>query len=335
MRANRRPLVVRDLRREDPPFAARQIGRDAGLVRSALFVPMLAGQDLIGFMSIQSHVPDNFTADDTRILAAMANQAAMGIANLRLQRQAEAQARLERELALARDIQRTLIPACCPEIVGFDLAADWESAREVSGDFYDFLPLSRGRLGLLIGDVSDKGVPAALFMALSRSLVRSGLIGSTSPAEGLRRANRWIIKDTSSDMFLTLFYAVLDPMNHTLTYVNAGHNPPLLLFQEERRYQRLDKHGIALGVIEGAQYEEHTVSLCTGDVLVMYTDGVTEAINAAGDAFGEERLRRVVEAHASESPEDIVEHIRADHAAFVGDQPAFDDATLVVVRSNV
>lgn len=207
--------------------------------------------------------------------------------------------------------------------------------REVSGDFYDFLPLPRGRLGLLIGDVSDKGVPAALFMALSRSLVRSGLIGSASAAEGLRRANRWIIKDTSSDMFLTLFYAVLDPMNHTLTYVNAGHNPPLLLFHEERRYQRLDKHGIALGVTEGAQYEEHTVSLCAGDVLVMYTDGVTEAINAAGDDFGEERLRRVVAAHSGESPEDIVEHIRAAHADFVGDQPAFDDATLVVVRSSV
>ena len=195
--------------------------------------------------------------------------------------------------------------------------------------------MSRGRLGLIIGDVSDKGVPAALFMALSRSLVRSGLIGSNSSAEGLRRANRWIIKDTSSDMFLTLFYAVLDPNNRTLTYVNAGHNPPLLLFHEERRFQRLDKHGIALGVTESAQYEEHVVSLCAGDLVVMYTDGVTEAIDAAGEAFGEERLCRVVEAHAGDSPGEIVEQIRAAHGAFVGDQPAFDDATLVVVRCSV
>jgi sigma-B regulation protein RsbU (phosphoserine phosphatase) len=332
MQEHRRPLVVTDLHKQQLPFASRQVGKNAGLVRSALFVPMLAGQDLIGFISIQSQLPNAFTQDDTRILAAMANQAALAIANIRLQRQAETQARLERELRLASDIQRSLLPASCPVVPGFEIAAHWRSAREVSGDFYDFLSLSNGRLGIVIGDVSDKGVPAALFMALSRSLVRSGLLGASSPADGLRHANRWIMKDTASDMFLTLFYAVLDPANHTLTYVNAGHNPPLLLYSNEKRYQYLDRHGIALGVKEEAAYGEHTVRLGPGDVLVLYTDGVCEAMNADGALFGEDQVRLLATLHADQPPATIIARLNEAIAGFVGDEPASDDATLIVLR---
>jgi len=332
MLQNRRPLVVNDLRYEPLPFAPRQVGQNAGLVRSALFVPMLAGQDLIGFMSIQSHQPYSFTADDTRILSAMANQAAMAIANIRLQRQNQARERIERELKLASDIQRSLLPRTCPVIPGFDIAADWRSAREVSGDFYDFLSLPQGKLGILIGDVSDKGVPAALFMALSRSLVRSGLLGAASPSEGLRRANRWIIKDTTSDMFLTLFYCVLDPLNQTLTYVNAGHNPPLVFYHDEQQCVYLDKHGIALGILENAEFEEHTVSLCPGDVVLLYTDGVTDAMDGDGVPFGEENLRRVAAADCTLPGAEIINRINTAIAAHIGDEAAFDDATLMVLR---
>jgi serine phosphatase RsbU (regulator of sigma subunit) len=332
MQERRAPLVVGDLRREALPFAPRQVGLNAGLVRSALFVPMLAGQELIGFMSIQSHQPNGFTADDTRILSAMANQAAMAIANIRLQRQSEQRERMERELRLASDIQRSLIPKSNPTLPGFEIASDWRSAREVSGDFFDFLPLPRGRLGLIIGDVSDKGVPAALFMALSRSLVRSGLLGAASAAEGLRRANRWIIKDTSSDMFLTLFYCVLDPVNQTLTYVNAGHNPPLVFYEGEKNCRYLDRHGIALGVIEDAVYEEHTISLCAGDTMICYTDGVTDAMNADGVPFGEHNLRAVAGADGTLPPAEIIARINQATQAYIGDEPVFDDATLIVVR---
>ena len=332
MQQNQRPLVVRDLQHESLPFAPRQLGSDASLVRSALFVPMLAGPVLIGFMSIQSQLPAAFTEDDTRILAAMANQAGMAIANIRLQRQAAARERMERELHLARDIQRSLLPSSCPTLPTFELAADWKSAREVSGDFYDFLPLHHGKLGIIVADVSDKGVPAALFMALSRSLVRSGLLGANSPAEGMRRANRWIIKDTTSDMFLTLFYAVLDPATNLMTYVNAGHNPPLLIRQHGEECKYLDEHGIALGIQESANYTESVVAMQAGDVLLMYTDGVTEAMNPAGELFGEERLRQVATAHHSETPANLVAVINEAVKAFVGDQPANDDATLIVAR---
>ena len=332
MQEHREPLVVGDLRREQLPFRPRQVGTDAGTVRSAVFVPMLAGQDLIGFMSIQSQLPHSFSADDTRILSAMANQAAMAIANLRLQRQAQMRERLEREVHLASEIQRSLLPSSCPTVPGFELSFDWRSAREVSGDFYDFLALPDGKLGIVIADVSDKGMPAALFMALSRSLVRAALLGASSPAEGLQRANRWIVKDSSSDMFLTLFYAVLDPVNQTLTYVNAGHNPPLLMYHDERTCHYLDKHGIALGILDEVEYQEHTISLCAGDMLLCYTDGVTDAMNGDGDLFGEERLLEIARQYCDHSPQEIIDHINAARESFVDDQPAFDDATLVVVR---
>jgi sigma-B regulation protein RsbU (phosphoserine phosphatase) len=214
------------------------------------------------------------------------------------------------------------------------MCSDWRSAREVSGDFYDFLPLPNNRMGILIADVSDKGVPAALFMALSRSLVRSGLLGSASPAEGLRRANRWIIKDTTSDMFLTLFYAVLDPASGSLTYVNAGHNPPLLFHSDTHTCQYLDKHGIALGVIEEAEFQEHTVSLSPGDTLIMYTDGVTEAMNAEGELFGEAHLHEVASRNCGIEPSDMVAAINEAVAAHVGEEPASDDATLIVIRRD-
>ncbi len=215
MLEHRKPLLISDVRKEALPFTPRPLSAGASDTRSLLYVPMLAGQNLVGFMSIQSPLPHRFTPDDTRILAAMANQAAMAIANVRLQRQAAIRQSLEQELRLASDIQRSLLPSAFPILPGFEIAAHWESAREVSGDFYDFLSLSDGRLGIVIADVSDKGVPAALFMALSRSLVRSGLLGSSSAAEGLAKANRWILKDSGSDMFLTLFYGALDANRRT------------------------------------------------------------------------------------------------------------------------
>lgn len=332
MQEQRRPLIISDLATERLPFSARQLGRDNPLTRSALFVPLLAGQDLIGFMSIQSPAPASFTNDDTRILAAMASQAAMAIANIRLQRQAEARARLEREVRLASDIQRSLLPASCPIIPGFELAADWQSAREVSGDFYDFLPLPDGRTGIVIADVSDKGVPAALFMALSRSLVRSGLMGAHSPADGLRRANHWLIKDTSSDMFLTLFYATLDPVSRVLTYANAGHNPPFFISAADDGLRTLTEHGIALGVVDNIELPESTVRLEQGDVLVCYTDGVTDAINSQAERFGEKRLGELVWRQRRASPQEMIGHIKQALRDFVGAEPAFDDATIIVVR---
>jgi serine phosphatase RsbU (regulator of sigma subunit) len=330
MQETKSPVLIHDLEREKLPFTPIPLSSEPS--HSALFVPLLAEAKCIGYLSIRSHTPHAFTEDHQRILAAIANQVAVALENTRLYQQAAEKQHLEQELKVARDIQKSLLPSFCPFVPGFELAADWRSASEVSGDFYDFVTLAGGKLGLLIADVSDKGVPAALFMALSRSLVRSGVIGASGPSEGLRRANTWIIKDSQSDMFVTLFYGVLDPAARTLIYANAGHNPPLLYRAASGTIESLAAKGIVLGVLPEIELEERQVTMVPGDLLVLYTDGVTEAINEHEEAFGEERLIQAVRQHHDLEAREVIAQIRAAVLAFTGDRPRFDDATLVVLK---
>ena len=240
----------------------------------------------------------------------------------------------DEELRVARDIQTALLPAAPPDIPGWDLAADWRSARLVGGDFYDFwrLPLAVGveslelgvgelvpqsptpspqLLGFVVADVSDKGVPAAMFMTLSRSLMRAAALDGSSPSVALGRANRWITRDSDSAMFVTLFYGILDLATGALRYSCAGHNPPLLFRAADLSVVELTTPGIALGVLEDVTLDEAEVTLEVGDVLVCYTDGLTEAINAAEEAFGVPRLIDVIlERHAASAVE-LVDAINA------------------------
>lgn len=330
MQESKSPVLIRDLEREKLPFTPIPLSSVPS--RSALFVPLLVEAKFIGYLSIRSHTPQAFTEDHQRILAAIANQVAVALENIRLYQQAAERQRLEQQLKVAHDLQKSLLPSFCPFVPGFELAADWRSALEVSGDFYDFVSLPGGKLGLLIADVSDKGVPAALFMALSRSLVRSGVIGTSGPSEGLRRANTWILKDSQSDMFVTLFYGVLDPAARALTYANAGHNPPLLYRADTGAIETLAAKGIVLGVLPEIELEERQVTMAPGDLVVLYTDGVTEAINEHEEAFGEERLAQAVRQHHDLGAAEIIAQIRAAVLAFTGERPRFDDATLVVLK---
>lgn len=330
MQETKSPVLIHDLEREKLPFTPIPLSSVPS--HSALFVPLLAEAKFIGYLSIRSHARHAFTEDHQRILAAIANQVAVALANIRLYQDAVDRQRLEQQLKVARDLQKSLLPSFCPLVPGFELAADWRSASEVSGDFYDFVTLASGKLGLLIADVSDKGVPAALFMALSRSLVRSGVIGASGPSEGLRRANTWIIKDAQSDMFVTLFYGVLDPTARTFTYANAGHNPPLLYRAATGAIEPLTAKGIVLGVLPEIELEERQVVMTPGDLLVLYTDGVTEAINGHEEAFEEQRLAQAVRQHHDLGAAEIIAQIRAAVLAFTGDRPRFDDATLVVLK---
>jgi sigma-B regulation protein RsbU (phosphoserine phosphatase) len=192
--------------------------------------------------------------------------------------------------------------------------------------------LSNGNVGLAIADVADKGVPAALFMALSRTLMRATAMSGRSPSDALRRTNTLILSDARSDLFVTVFYGLLHPRSGNFTYANAGHNPPLWLNARSGVAQRLQQHGMALGVINEMPLTEHTIQIEPGDVLTFYTDGVTEALNIDGAEFGVERLEQVVHAHADRSAEDIVAAIQAAVDEFVGNEPPFDDFTLVVLK---
>jgi PAS domain S-box-containing protein len=251
-----------------------------------------------------------------------------------MRRTEETLERSKSELRIASDIQRSFLPEHIPPVAGFDLAAISVPAMEVGGDFYDFIPGRDGGLGMVIADVSGKSVPAALFMALSRTIVRANATHHQSGTEILQDANDMISADSRSGMFVTLFYGVLDEKTRSLVYANAGHPPPLLFRISEGDFAELEVTGIALGIMCKMAYEERRISLSTGDVLVLYTDGITEAINRDMEQYGIKRLSSVVRNARALSAQGIMESILEDISRFSGDQAQFDDITMIVVKGE-
>jgi sigma-B regulation protein RsbU (phosphoserine phosphatase) len=254
--------------------------------------------------------------------------------------------RLERELQVAREVQASLLPRQTPRLDGWEFAATWQPAREVAGDFYDFIavdlnsakgPATEGRTpsqgwGIVIADVTDKGMPAALFMALSRSIVRASVADAPSASEGIAHANRLIYADATNGMFVTLFYAQFSPAMGKVVYVNAGHNPPLLYAAEKNELTELTRTGMALGIDEMARYDQRLAQLNAGDFIVLYTDGVTDALNAEGREFGDDGLHRVVLENRRTSATGLVEALKQAVISFSGATAPFDDITIVVAK---
>ena len=227
------------------------------------------------------------------------------------------------------------MPSELPEIPGWQLTATLIPARETSGDFYDLIPLLNGRFGLVVADVTDKGTGAALYMALSRTLVRTYAVEyDTQPELAFKVAHRRILEDTNTKQFVTVFYGILDPTQGTLTYCNAGHNPPYLFRSNgDDEIQELDNTGPPLGLrmFKDVAWEQRTVQLDPGDLLVLYSDGVTEAQDAHEEFFDEERLLEVGQANLGRSAQEVHDTILAEVDGFVGDAPQVDDITLMVL----
>ena len=231
-----------------------------------------------------------------------------------------------------------MLPAECPLIPGWQFATDFKAAREVGGDFYDFFPFAKdqGTWGIVIADVSDKGVPAALYMVLSRTTIRNTAQSDRSPSQVLRLTNRYVEEDSQADMLLSVFYATLDTENGRLTYSNAGHNYPLWWRAETGQLEELSQHGTLVGVLDDLQLEDFAVDLAEDDFLVLYTDGVTDAIDSEEHDFGTKQLKKVVTA-ALESDKDLgaqdmTNIILGAVKEFTGEQPQFDDMTLFVLK---
>ncbi len=236
-------------------------------------------------------------------------------------------------MQVAHEVQASLLPHQTPEIDGWEFAARWRPAREVAGDYYDFFLCPNGRQGLVMADVSGKGMPAALFMALTRSTVRASLGQTPMPVDGVKHANRVLSEDSTDAMFVTLFYGRLDPETGEMVYVNAGHNPPLLCRSgESGPPERLRPTGMALGILPDAALEQRRVHLQPGDFVVLYTDGVTEAIDAQGQQFGMARLARVLEGQAGRTAAEVLVAIEDALDAFTGTTPQSDDIAILIVR---
>jgi len=326
------PLLIEDAQQSDwiAPDAMRQFG-----VQSLLVVPLVTRGEVIGAMWVdQGERPVRFTTREIQVVMAIASQAAIAIEGVRLAREAEDKRRIEYELGLARQIQTSFLPEKCPVIAGYAVEALWQTAREVSGDLYDFVLLNGGRVAFTIADVSDKGIGAAMFMALARTILRTMTIGKPTPRETIERANDIILADARSDMFVTVFHGVLDPHTHCFTYVNAGHNPPLFYRAARNELSTVKGRNIALGVIPNITVEEYTLEFEPGDLLLMYTDGVTDAINAQEEEFGAERLADLVRAHAHLAPSELIAEIMRAVTDFAGEGVHFDDVTMVALKRN-
>jgi phosphoserine phosphatase RsbU/P len=316
----------------DERFNLRQSVMILGL-RSILCVPLNLKNRTLGVVYVDNRLQAGiFTQGDLDLLSAIASSAAVAIENARLYQVAVEKGRMEQEMQVARRVQSALLPKRLPDIAGWEFAAYWQPARMVGGDYYDYIPAAEERPGLLIGDVTDKGMPAALFMAFTRSVVRTSMSLVAKPAEGICRANRIICEDAEDALFVSLFYAQLDPLRSELCWVNAGHHPPLFYHQADSRLEHLAPTGLPLGMDADATYEEKSSVLERGDFVVLYTDGVLDASTLDEQEFGMDRLKRAVLAARQQSAVGIVAAIEAAVEEYTAGAPPIDDITLLVIK---
>ncbi len=306
---------------------------------SVLLAPLQhAGRD-IGVLAVaRRHEDGAFTANDFAVFRAVAEQSAFAIGNARVHREASEKRVYERELNNAREVQRVLLPATDPEVPGFRISGVNLSARIISGDYYDFLRVADGRFGVAIADVSGKGVPAGLLMAMCRSTLRSVAAGELSPTRALAEVNRLLYPDIREDMFISFAYAILDEAAGTVTHARAGHDPALIFRKASGSVEKLRPPGLALGVDAGTVFDrvtrDETLEMAPGDCLLFYTDGVREAQNASEEEFGIERMADAFRLAAPLGAAAVIERMREALAAFTGDGPQMDDITLVAIEKR-
>lgn len=312
-------------------------------LRSILCVPMSVQMRVIGVIYVDNRYHTGmFSQLDLELLSAIGSTAASAIENARLYAEAVENGRIERELQMARHVQTSMLPQQLPELPGWDFAAQWLPAHQIGGDYYDFIPLeplpgNPDRLGLVIADATDKGAPAALFMANVRSTVRALCSSTPSPLQGIQRANRLICADSYLSMFITMFYGQVNPQTGELIYINAGHNPPLLCSCSTKANGSqpfyLQASGIPLGIDAQTMYEQQSVTLEHGDFMVCYTDGIIDALNPSEEAFGMDRLLAVIaKADPTCCAAEILEILQLTLLDFIGDREQFDDITILVAR---
>jgi serine phosphatase RsbU (regulator of sigma subunit) len=318
--------------------------RYAGL-RAGLYVPLIAQDRRVGAMIVHSAQKSSFAPGEVALLQTFANQAALAIQRAGLIEQLRAKItqleaaqaelarkeRMEHELELARHVQQSMLPRTFPLVPGYQFAALNEPARQVGGDFYDVIPLDADNFGIAVADVSDKGMPAALYMVLTRSLLLAEARREYSPAAVLTRVNALLLELGEPNMFVTVFYGVVERTSRRLVYSRAGHDRPLVL--RGGTTVELGGKGAALGLLENQllRLSEERVELAPGDRLVLYTDGLTDMMAPDGELFDRARLETLLCLHAHLSPARLCEAVFGDLAAFKGSADQFDDTTILVV----
>lgn len=306
---------------------------------SALIAPLrYANKDLGVLVVARSHADGHFTANDFAVFRSAAEQSSFAIGNARIHREANEKRALEIELKNAREVQRILLPQQDPVIPGFRISGTNLPARIISGDYYDYINLGDEKVGIVIADVSGKGVPAGLLMAMCRSALRSVATGETSPSTVMAAVNRQLFPDIREDMFISMAYGILDAKNEKLTLSRAGHEPALLFRRASGDVELLRSPGLALGIDSGVVFERVTqdqeILLTSGDCVLLYTDGVKEALDDLEEEFGMERMREAFRQAAPQGAEAVLDRMQAELKQFTGEGPQFDDITLVAIEKR-
>ena len=332
----REPIKI-DRLGEHPEFGegVAEFRRDV----TALVAPLLYGDKELGVLAVgHSTAGNTFSKNDYDVFVSAAEQSAFTLGNALAHKEATSNRHLEKEMRTARDVQRILLPDGDPKIPGFNIAGTNLPARLLSGDYFDFIDVDEEHLGIVIADVSGKGIGASLIMAMCRSVIRANAAHNHSPGNVLRAANRQLFPDIREDMFISLAYAILDKRNGEMLIARAGHDPPLLYRKGDSSIRPIKPKGIAIGIDDGEVFDRalahESIKLEEGDTFLLYTDGVNEALDQSGEEFGMERLHDAFLTQSSKSSAGIVESITREIQSFAGSAPQNDDITLIAIQKH-
>ncbi len=319
------PIICSDVSQDSRYVAARK------LTKSEMVAPIISNDEVIGVFDLESDHFNAYDQNDLEVLQLLASQVAIIIEKVMLHKQLVEKKRLQGQLEVARQVQIELFPSRDPQLKGFDISGYNFPSEEVSGDYYDWVQIYDDQLGIVIADASGKGIPAALLMAFLRASLRFAAQNGYASHVSLIKANRLLWDSVENHQFVTAIYGILDSTNRTLVFANAGHNPPLLLHADNT--SRFIEYGdLPLGMFEETRYHQHYLKFVSGDILVLYTDGITEAENDSGEEFGRERLLEKVIAGRNLSARKLINFIQQGAEEFAGRKMLADDCTLLIIK---
>jgi serine phosphatase RsbU (regulator of sigma subunit) len=319
-------IISPDVSKDPRYFAAR------GRTRSEMIAPIISNDKVIAVFDLESDRLNAYTEDDLTVLQMLTSQVAIIIEKVQLHKQLVEQKRIQAQLEIARQVQLELLPDHDPDLEGFDISGYVFPTEEVSGDYYDWVEMFEDQIGITVADAVGKGIPAALLMAFLRAAIRAGVQTGYASHILLSKINNLLWDSIEDNRFVTAIYGILDTTNRTFVFANAGHNPPLLI-KADGEYRYVEYGDTPLGMFYDARYHQHFIRFEKGQVLVIYTDGITEAANAQDEEFGQERFAKSVLAGIDLPAKKLIDHIRKDVADFTERKFLDDDGTLFIVKA--
>ena len=322
----RKPLISADVSQDSRYFQARE------LTRSEMVAPIISNEEVIGVFDLESDSLNAYDEDDLSVLTLLASQVAIIIEKVQLHEQVVEKNRLQTQLEIARQVQLELLPAADPNIEGFDISAYIFPTEEVSGDYYDWVKMFDDQIGIVVADAVGKGIPAALLMAFLRASLRSSVQVGYAPHIAMSKVGNLLWDSVEDNQFITAIYGILDATNRTFVFSNAGHNPPLLI-KPNGEYRFVEYGDLPLGMFFDSRYHQHFIKFDESQVMVLYTDGITESANSNGEEYGNDRFAKRVLEGIDLPAKEMIDFIRKGVADFTERKFLDDDGTLFIVKA--